>query len=420
MRRACVTGLLLLSACSSADHDEYDAARTPDSGSARAVDAGEERDAARDAGRDAGPEAEIGGDYVRWLSSVVPQHGEVTLAFDVPDDARSFVWTLDPGATPRAIELLSLVGPDGEELLASGAIDPASHSNVEPTLPYALMLPSAPDAAFATGRYEVRVAVGPAFPSASTGLRAEGLRADVVWQRAPVSAQPRLSLALWFAPEAGLDAAAAQRDRRLQTALTAVREIYTDAGIELASIAYRDLDGAAAAAFASIDDATELRDLFDRIADRPADDRALDLAFVAHYEAGAGKTVRSKATGLPVPPAHPALARRGGVLVPIDTLPDAPERIADMLAHEIGHALGLRHTSEYDGERHDPIDDTPACPEERARAKTSTGEHVLTAEDCADLDGHNLMFCAPPFDDSAQRELTAGQAFVLARNPFVN
>src|SRR4051794_37994892 len=98
MRRACVTGLLLLGACSSAEHDQRDAARTPDNGSARAIDAGEGRHAARDGGPDAGLEIETGADYLRWLSSVMPEHGEVRLAFDVPDDARSFVWTLDPGA----------------------------------------------------------------------------------------------------------------------------------------------------------------------------------------------------------------------------------------------------------------------------------------------------------------------------------
>src|SRR5438309_445465 len=30
-------------------------------------------------------------------------------------------------------------------------------------------------------------------------------------------------------------------------------------------------------------------------------------------------------------------------------------------AHEIGHYLGLYHTSERDGSEHDPIDDTPEC-----------------------------------------------------------
>ena len=72
-----------------------------------------------------------------------------------------------------------------------------------------------------------------------------------------------------------------------------------------------------------------------------------------------------------------------------------------ILAHEIGHYLGLFHTSEIDGSRHDPIADTPECaPEDFPLA-------------CPDLG--NLMFpLAVPGNDA----LTAGQAHTVRASPL--
>ena len=64
------------------------------------------RDAALDAGGDTdAPLPEVGADYLSWPALDVPPDGELTLSFDVPSDARAFVLTLDPRATPRHVQL---------------------------------------------------------------------------------------------------------------------------------------------------------------------------------------------------------------------------------------------------------------------------------------------------------------------------
>jgi hypothetical protein len=71
------------------------------------------------------------------------------------------------------------------------------------------------------------------------------------------------------------------------------------------------------------------------------------------------------------------------------------------MAHEIGHYLGLFHTTETDGSTTDPLDDTPNC----------VGRAFPDA--CPDLT--NLMF---PYAGSDHTVITSDQAFQLAANPL--
>ena len=69
-------------------------------------------------------------------------------------------------------------------------------------------------------------------------------------------------------------------------------------------------------------------------------------------------------------------------------------------AHEIGHYLGLYHTSERDGSAHDPIGDTPEC----------------TSSQSACGDASNVMFWT---GGGGRNQLTAGQGVVMRRHPLV-
>lgn len=81
---------------------------------------------------------------------------------------------------------------------------------------------------------------------------------------------------------------------------------------------------------------------------------------------------------------------------------------AKVAAHEIGHFIGLFHTTERGG-RTDPLGDTPFC-------ELSEGGILPGAEECPD--GFNLMFPYVRGDGQVGALLTDDQRFVIANSPM--
>lgn len=84
------------------------------------------------------------------------------------------------------------------------------------------------------------------------------------------------------------------------------------------------------------------------------------------------------------------------------------------MAHELGHVLGLFHTTESDGKNFDPISDTPRCPESEY---DTNGDGLVSANECASVDGGNLMFWASA--SFPQETLSATQRKTISLNPAV-
>jgi len=94
--------------------------------------------------------------------------------------------------------------------------------------------------------------------------------------------------------------------------------------------------------------------------------------------------------------------------------------LGETAAHEMGHQLGLFHTTEKEGTVFDILSDTPEC-SSNSQDKNSNG--TLTAEECEEFGGDNLMFWTSWSSTSRsagkkQETLSSHQQHVLKYSPI--
>jgi hypothetical protein len=102
--------------------------------------------------------------------------------------------------------------------------------------------------------------------------------------------------------------------------------------------------------------------------------------------------------------------RSSGVAIAVDVL-GGPEDVGRVLAHEIGHFLGLFHTTDTSGPLGEPLTDTLECP----LSRDADGDGISSVEECGDHGADNLMFWTFGAGDSlsAQQSSVIRGAFVL-------
>ncbi|VAX22969.1 hypothetical protein MNBD_NITROSPINAE01-792 [hydrothermal vent metagenome] len=93
--------------------------------------------------------------------------------------------------------------------------------------------------------------------------------------------------------------------------------------------------------------------------------------------------------------------------------------LVKILAHEIGHYMGLFHTTESDGNLKDPLPDTPECGIENDQ----NGDGKVTGPECRDKGAANLMFWTIDSGlistGSFQSEISGYQLDVVNTHPLV-
>lgn len=147
--------------------------------------------------------------------------------------------------------------------------------------------------------------------------------------------------------------------------------------------------------------------------------RSLKLVFVNSLSLGSiGEhlTTLGLAGGIPSVPKDGTAASSLFVAVEAHRVPSSYQLshrfLAQTVAHEVGHMMGLFHTTEADGAVFDPIADTDECAAERYG--TNAYDQV-DSEICRDVGADNLMFW---MGGSASSYLTSEQTFVLRSHPL--
>jgi hypothetical protein len=236
----------------------------------------------------------------------------------------------------------------------------------------------------------------------------------------------RLDLNLYFVGAAELQPEGTRGPPLLEAALEEVERIYEPADIFIGEVRQLDVPGAlpkrgsaaeqnqVAMGFARLISQyqvlPELPELLRLSAG--AANTALDVFFVSDIESTSGADVGGITAGTPL-----AFGMHGGpgsgIVIASDmyVLPGHAKELGHVLAHELGHALGLFHTTETNGVVFDPLPDTPSCP----LSQDENHDGSLDAAECAAHGGDNLMFPTSDAGDtlSADQRDVLRQALIL-------
>lgn len=180
----------------------------------------------------------------------------------------------------------------------------------------------------------------------------------------------------------GWDATSIQTDPYFAASIARVNDLYGRVGIEIGEMTFHDIDPS----FAVISIAAGDTDLGDLVAESTLDQTAgINIFFVDEILTGEADypSIPGVSASVPNPPYLPgtvasgvAIALNGPLSVPPGNRFLDPPAIGQTLCHELGHALGLYHTSEYDLVSHDVYDDTPENDNELLMHADGTGDLI--------------------------------------------
>lgn len=234
----------------------------------------------------------------------------------------------------------------------------------------------------------------------------------VSWARPPGS---RLDLALFYVGPADLAPEGDRGPPAVAAALDEAEALLAPAGIAFGRVTQHRVGGALAEALGVVEvEPGGRRPDLERLFRLSVGVRGVPVFFVRQLEGGP----IGLAGGVPAPMGLPGTPGSGLALA-YDVLGPGGGAgeltLGRALAHELGHYLGLWHTTERVGVVLDPLEDTPICPIGLDGSAGTAPDGVLDADECSGGFGaENLMF-----HTASGTELTPGQATVLGRGPLV-
>ncbi|MCA9543613.1 MAG: hypothetical protein KC613_04455, partial [Myxococcales bacterium] len=213
----------------------------------------------------------------------------------------------------------------------------------------------------------------------------------------------------------GVRAAQAPADANINAMLDQFEAVYASAGVGLGEVRFFDVEGALADRFQVIRSQEDVGNVL-AITEPPGDTRdavlSLNVVFIQTFALPGAAGVLGISPGLPGPAGLHGTPNSGVVFTAeflgqrfrerSGAVVDGNTYTGNVLAHEVGHYLGLFHTTEQNQRTTDPVGDTPDC--------RGVGDFPFGCPD-----ENNLMFPLAGADNST---VTPGQAAVIRANPL--
>lgn len=325
------------------------------------------------------------------LGAIPTERGCAHVEFEVPEGIVSFAvvtWTEEA----ILLEPRNLIGPDDQHLIDSRGVGLIRVYDRDHELTVLVPNTDRTEALPRPGRYEMDICAreldGPMLLDADLRVRVllkardSGRCADGV-----------MTLNLHLAPNTygPMTADDAADSPYINQILDQLRHYYENqCHIRLGEVRYFDL----ASGYGVIGSEEELYEMFSNVsATAPL---ATANVFLVRDLGGVAEWIAGISGGLPGPPMLRGTPHSGLALA----TQQEGEVAGDTLAHELGHFLGLYHTTEMNGATQDTIDDTPSC--------SFDPENWREIMRCATID--NIMF---PSLTPVMTEITEGQCFVV-------
>lgn len=292
------------------------------------------------------------------------------VAFNVPEDALSVVVSI-VGDAGVFYTLSEWKNGDGSVVIPNSWI---SNDEAAPSLclscpnriasseaSFAALLPNNESAELVPGTHNISM-----YAYAMSGLLALPLQSGTATLRVVAKLRPSvpergiLDINFHFTGAAGLTAASAPEDPDFQASLEELQQLYATAGIELGTVTYTDIPSEFRIIESVVVPKSDLQEMFALSRDQPRP--ALNVFIVEELLSGIGNfgVLLGVSGGIPGPPMAATL--RSGVAIATKRSPEVQTAMFKVLGHEMGHHLGLFHTSEqnlgFGPVIHDPIGDT--------------------------------------------------------------
>jgi hypothetical protein len=362
-----------------------------------------------------GPSPTLGGG-VEWvdLGWVRAGGGGGGLSYErplsLPADTLSFT-LIALEETPDLAMFWTLRAPDGTPLIKGSDIF-ASVNRTYPQEGYAAVLvPNNPAVTAQGGTY--------AWSVLRQADDVANLRVGALLKRGAAPWAGSFSLNLHFAGLSWMNAATAQQDDGFQLMVQYLRSVYQQAGISLGDIGYFDVPNGGQYASLSVSDdpAQDERQALLKTSAQHAGSPAINVYFVSDIvlvgEGSGYYDALGIAGGIPGPLLFQGTFGSGVVVDLSDfqwgwySREELASMYAEVVGHEVGHQLGLYHTSESSGEMHDQLTDTAECQDQDGDGMAGSWECYGAAD--------NLMF----WEAAGSLKLSEQQKWVLLRTPAV-